>query len=348
MNNHDDNMNKHTNYLNDKDNYNSKGTFPENTLDDKKNCSYQKNFVSVFYFTIYVNKNTPLLLCLLIERGYIFCTYIIITFENMKKKSMETQNGGGKYEEDMNSTFKKNNSFIIPLIHKKYFLSSHIHLYFDSLKDVIDNNSNMFINLYNILKVNFYCPLFSDGFDFSTHIMMNGKIQLQLSDIFYEIYKISHFYCSIQILEFYKGCINQYNSYNYKKKKIQLYKLYKNNNIEYTPSCYNYTLNDNDGILHLDIQLYDMDLTDSIIYTYFKKRKKNASIFINEKNKNKIILKFILNNLNGNIQVFMWPFSYFSNKKKKKKKNIIFKNILSYYEYVICFFMKKKIKNILS
>ncbi|CXI77294.1 Cg2 protein, putative [Plasmodium berghei] len=169
--------------------------------------------------------------------------------------------------------------------------------------------------------------------------------ELELSDIYYEIYKTSNFYCNTQILEFFKAYLNQYNSYNYIKKQFQIYKKYKKTNkVESTPSCYNYHIDDSNCLLYLDIYLYDAEFRKEL-YNFFEKYK--ISI-LNENSEKKIILQFILNNKNGNVKIKLWPFDYFNKLNKKKKKEIQFDNILSYYEFIMCLFLKKKIKTMCS
>ncbi|CDU19396.1 Cg2 protein, putative [Plasmodium yoelii] len=171
-----------------------------------------------------------------------------------------------------------------------------------------------------------------------------GK-ELELSDIYYEIYKTSNFYCNTQILEFFKAYLNQYNSYNYIKKQFQIYKKYKKTNkIDFTPSCYNYHIDDSNCLLYLDIYLYDVEFRKEL-YNFFEKYK--ISI-LNENSEKKIILQFILNNKNGNVKIKLWPFDYFNKLNKKKREEIQFDNILSYYEFIMCLFLKKKIKTICS
>ncbi|GAW78929.1 Cg2 protein [Plasmodium gonderi] len=161
--------------------------------------------------------------------------------------------------------------------------------------------------------------------------------ELPCKDILYEIYKVSHFYCNVQIMEFFKGCINQYNSFNYRIKKFYIFKKFRNNTVEVTPSCYNYNMSDKEVVLHLDIHLHEFELSKGI-YEFFEK------IPLHDKNnEKKIILKFVLNNANGNINVFLWPFSFF---KKEKKEKLSFDSILSYYEYIFCHFLKKRMKKL--
>ncbi|CAD2098465.1 Cg2 protein, putative [Plasmodium vinckei brucechwatti] len=169
--------------------------------------------------------------------------------------------------------------------------------------------------------------------------------ELELSDIYYEIYKTSNFYCNTQILEFLKAYLNQYNSFNYIKKQFQIYKKYKKTNkIEFTPSCYNYHIDDSNCLLYLDIYLYDIEFRKEL-YNFFEKYK---IPILNENNEKKIILQFILNNKNGNVKIKLWPFDYFNKLNKKKREEIQFDNILSYSEFIMCLFLKKKIKTICS
>ncbi|CRG98060.1 Cg2 protein, putative [Plasmodium gallinaceum] len=193
--------------------------------------------------------------------------------------------------------------------------------------EIFDKNTKKDISTKNINVIeNYYIKESNKG---------NYKDELMIHDILYEIYRICHFYCSKQILEFIKGCINNYNSFNYNKKKFQIYKLFKNKKIEFIPSCSHYNLNDDTSLLNLDIHLYDFELTKQI-YNFFEKVP-----LINKNSQKKVILKFVLNSVNGNIKVFLWPFSYF-----KKKENYHFDNLLSYYEFCFCIFLREKIKKI--
>ncbi|SCM23114.1 Cg2 protein, putative [Plasmodium chabaudi adami] len=169
--------------------------------------------------------------------------------------------------------------------------------------------------------------------------------ELELSDIYYEIYKTSNFYCNTQILEFLKAYLNQYNSFNYIKKQFQIYKKYKKTDkIEFTPSCYNYHIDDSNCLLYLDIYLYDIEFRKEL-YNFFEKYKVPI---LNENSEKKVILQFILNNKNGNVKIKLWPFDYFNKLNKKKREEIQFDNILSYSEFIMCSFLKKKIKTICS
>ncbi|EUD66648.1 hypothetical protein C922_02969 [Plasmodium inui San Antonio 1] len=160
---------------------------------------------------------------------------------------------------------------------------------------------------------------------------------LPLADVLYEIYKISHFYCSVQIMEFFKGCINQYNTFSYTVKKLLIYKCFSNGTVEMTPSCYNYSLTDKDASLHLDIHLYECQLSKGM-YNWFEKIP-----LLDQYGKKKMILKFVLNNENGNIKAFLWPFSFF---KKGKKENIRTDDILTYYEFVYCGALQRRMKRL--
>ncbi|KJP89349.1 hypothetical protein AK88_01015 [Plasmodium fragile] len=160
---------------------------------------------------------------------------------------------------------------------------------------------------------------------------------LPLADVLYEIYKISHFYCSVQIMEFFKGCINQYNTFNYAAKKVFIYKYFSNRTVEMTPSCYNYSLSDKDASLHLDIHLYECELSKGM-YEWFEKIP-----LLDQYTKKKMILKFVLNNETGNINVFLWPFSFF---KKRKKENFRTDEILTFYELLYCDILQSRMKKL--
>ncbi|CAA9986159.1 Cg2-like protein [Plasmodium knowlesi strain H] len=160
---------------------------------------------------------------------------------------------------------------------------------------------------------------------------------LPLADVLYEIYRISHFYCTVQIMEYFKGCINQYNTFKYPAKKVSMYKCFSNNTIEMTPSCYNYSLTDKDTSLHLDIHLYEFEFTKGM-YECFEKIP-----LLDQYTKKKMILKFVLNNENGDIKMFLWPFSFF---KKGEKENFFTNDILSHYEFVYCGALQRRMKNL--
>ncbi|CAI7717711.1 mediator of RNA polymerase II transcription subunit 14, putative [Plasmodium vivax] len=162
---------------------------------------------------------------------------------------------------------------------------------------------------------------------------------LPLADVLYEIYKISHFYCSVQIMEFFKGSINQHNTFNYPSKKSLIYKCFSNGTVEVTPSCYNYSLSDKDALLHLDIHLYECALGKGM-YEWFKKIP-----LLDQHSKKKMILKFVLNNENGNIGVFLWPFSFF---KKGKKESFPTDDILTSYEFSYCAALQRRMKRLFS
>ncbi|ANQ05842.1 Uncharacterized protein PCOAH_00000870 [Plasmodium coatneyi] len=163
---------------------------------------------------------------------------------------------------------------------------------------------------------------------------------LPLADLLYEIYRISHFYCGVQIMEYFKGCINQYNTFNYQAKKVLLYKCFSNSTVEMTPSCYNYSLTDKDAQLHLDIHLYECELTTGM-YEWFEKIP-----LLDQYSKKKMILKFVLNNENGDIKIFLWPFSFFF--KKGEKENVPTDDILTYFEFVYCGALQRRMKKLLT